>query len=215
MLSALECLVVLFCLLALAALFVVRLHSFLAVTAPIKANVLVVEGWLPDYALVEVAAEFRQGGYQKIFVVGGPLRHGYFLTQYKSFAHLAAATLTVLGIEAEKIVAIPMPLAVRDRTKTAALLLRQWLFSNGAEIQAVNLYSLGPHARRSWLAFKQVLQPEIRVGIIAGLPQDYEPDRWWEYSAGVRMVLSELIGYGYACLPQFATPRQSAHHEEE
>lgn len=213
MLSVLGLFVILVCLLALGALFfvqiIVQLYPFLAVNAPIKSDVLVVEGWLPDYALAEVAAEFNRGVYQKIIIVGAPLRHGYFLTQYKSYAYLAAATLVFLGIDSEKIVALPIPLATRDRTQTAALVLKHWLFTHNVEIRSINLYSLGPHARRSWLSFQQALQPQIQVGVMAGMPRDYEPNRWWDYSAGVRTVLSELIGYGYACLPRFSAQPES------
>lgn len=201
MLIALGCLAILGCLLALGALLVFQLHPFLAVNAPIQADVLVVEGWLPDYALEQVVSEFHQGSYQTIVVLGEPLRHGYFLSQYKSYAHLAAATLMHLGIESEKIVPLPVLRVDRDRTQTAALIFKQWLSTNHSTLQSINLYSLGPHARRSWLLFKQVL-PEMQIGIIAGVPKEYLPSRWWKYSAGVRWVLSEAIGYGYACLPR-------------
>jgi len=201
MLIALGCLAILGCLLALGALLVFQIHPFLAINAPVQAEVLVVEGWLPDYALEQVVTEFQQGGYQTIVVLGEPLRHGYFLSQYKSYAYLAAATLTHLGIESEKIIPLPVLRVDRDRTQTAALIFKQWLSTNHSDLQAINLYSLGPHARRSWLLFKQVL-PEMQIGIIAGVPREYPPSYWWKYSAGVRWVLSEAIGYGYACLPR-------------
>lgn len=201
MLIALGCLAILGCLLALGLLLVFQMHPFLAVDAPIQAEVLVVEGWLPDYALEQVVAEFHQGTYQTIVVLGEPLRHGYFLSQYKSYAYLAAATLAHLGVDPDQIVALPVLRVDRDRTQTAALIFKQWLSTNCGSLQAINLYSLGPHARRSWLLFKQVL-PEMQIGIIAGVPKEYLPSRWWEYSAGVRWVLSEAIGYGYACLPR-------------
>lgn len=209
MLFMLVCLAILLGVAVLGGLLVVQVYPFLSVNAPIKADVLVVEGWLPDYALAEAAEAFHQGVYQKIIIVGEPLRHGYFLTRYKSYAYLAAATLELLDIDSDQIVALPMPLVTRDRTQTAALILKQWLFTHNVEIQAINLYSLGPHARRSWRAFKQALQPEIQVGIMAGIPKEYEPSRWWDYSAGVRSILSETIGYGYACLPGFSNQPES------
>jgi hypothetical protein len=178
--------------------FVVQSYSFLAVNAPIEADVLVVEGWLPDYALEEVVVEFRQGAYRKIITLGEPLRHGYFLSQYKSYAALAAATLVTLGIDADRIVAIPFPPAERDRTRTSALHLQAWLRDNDPTIRAINLYSLGPHARRSWFLFRQTLRPTIQVGILSGTPKEYQPQCWWNYSAGVRSMLSETIGYVYA-----------------
>lgn len=201
MLSALGCLAILGCLLALGFLLITQSYSFLAVNAPVQADTLVVEGWLPDYALEQVVVEFQQKPYQTIVVLGEPLRHGYFLSQYKSYAHLAAATLAFLGIDTEKIVAIPVPQADRDRTQTSALALKRWLLTQETPPKAINLYSLGPHARRSRLLFRRVI-PELQIGIIAAVPRDYQPNRWWDYSSGVRAVLSEAIGYGYACLPR-------------
>jgi hypothetical protein len=198
MLTALTWLGTLLGLFGLGFLFVIQSYAFLAVSAPIAADVLVVEGWLPDYALEEVVVEFRQGAYRKIITLGEPLRHGYFLSQYKSYAVLAAATLSALGIDADRIVAIPLPAAERDRTKTSALHLQAWLRDNDPTVRAINLYSLGPHARRSWFLFRQTLAPTIQVGILSGTPKEYSPQQWWNYSAGVRSMLSETIGYAYA-----------------
>ena len=206
MLNALGYLAILGCLLTLGFLLIVQSYSFLAVNAPVQADTLVVEGWLPDYALEQVVAEFQQGNYQTIVVLGEPLQHGYFLSQYKSYAHLAAATLIFLGIAPEKIVAVPVPHVDRDRTQTAALAFKHWLsVQKKTTPQAINLHSLGPHARRSWLLFRQVM-PELQIGIITAVPRDYQPNRWWDYSSGVRSVLSEAIGYGYACLPRPIPP---------
>jgi hypothetical protein len=54
------------------------------------------------------------------------------------------------------------------------------------------------HARRSWIVFKEVLNPEIKVGIIAAEPQDYNPQEWWKSSEGFRTVTGEIIAYIYA-----------------
>jgi hypothetical protein len=198
MVTALVWLGVLLGLFGLGRVCIVQAYEFLAVNAPIEADVLVVEGWLPDYALEEVAVEWRQGTYQKIITLGEPLRHGYFLSQYKSYATLAAATLSTLGVDSDRIVAIPFPLVERDRTKTSALYLQAWLQEHDPSICAINLYSLGPHARRSWFLFRQTLHPRVRVGILSGTPKEYQPQCWWNYSAGVRSMLSEMIGYIYA-----------------
>jgi hypothetical protein len=54
------------------------------------------------------------------------------------------------------------------------------------------------HARRSWLTYKQALAPDIKVGVITVNSDDYNPDKWWFYSAGVRLIISETISYIYA-----------------
>jgi hypothetical protein len=183
---------------ALGWLLLIQVYPFLALSKPIAADILVIEGWLPDYALEAIAVELRQGAYGKIITLGGPLRHGYFLSQYKSYAALAAATLAALGVDANQIVAIPIPHTDRDRTKTSALHLKAWLAEHDPTVAAINLYSLGPHARRSWFLFQQTLRPAIQVGTLTAAPKDYQPQTWWNYSAGVRSVLSEIVGYVYA-----------------
>lgn len=191
--------VALLCAATLIVFTITHIHSFLAVTSPVKANVLVVEGWLPDYALKNAIAEFEKSGdYRKIITTGGPLEKGYFLAQYKNFAELSAATLRELGFEKEKLVAVPTPKAIKDRTYTSAVALRQWLSKSDLKLESINLYTLDVHARRSWLIFKQVLAPTIKVGVIAVKSPDYDPDNWWNSSAGVRSVISETIAYIYA-----------------
>lgn len=173
-----------------------HIHSFLAVNSPIKADVLVVEGWLPDYAIKQALAEFESGSYHKIITTGGPLPKGYYLAEYKNFAELTAATLKVLGLEKDKLVAVPTPEVLKNRTYASAITLRQ-LLSN-SDVKSINLFTFDVHARRSWLLFKQLLAPKIKAGVIAVESLDYDPNNWWSYSAGVRVIISETVAYIYA-----------------
>ena len=45
--------------------FVLFAYPFLAPTQPVAGEVLVVEGWLPDYALEKVKDRFENGNYKK------------------------------------------------------------------------------------------------------------------------------------------------------
>jgi len=67
-------------------------YSFLAVNDPVEDGALVVEGWLPDYALQEAITEFGRGHHSRIFVTGGPFESGAPLPEYRTFAELGAAT---------------------------------------------------------------------------------------------------------------------------
>ncbi|MEH2044293.1 YdcF family protein [Nostoc sp.] len=176
-----------------------HVHSFLAVTSPIEsAEVLVVEGWLPDYAIEEALTEFKTGSYHQIITTGGTLEKGSYLTGYKNFADVSAATFIKLGLEAEKVVAVPTPFVVKDRSYASAAEFERWLSNSNLKIESINLFSLDVHARRSWFLFKKILTPEINVGVIAAKTQDYNPNKWWSYSEGVRTVLDEGIAYIYA-----------------
>lgn len=180
-------------------LFIItNIHPFLAVTSPIKADILVVEGWLPDYAIESAIAEFKKGGYSQLVTTGLPLSKGYYLAKYKNYAELAAATCIVLGFDQDKLVAVPAASVVKHRTAASAIALRDWLSTSSVKVNSINLYSFGAHARRSWIVFKEVLNPEIQVGIIAAEPQDYNPQEWWKSSEGFRTVTGEMIAYIYA-----------------
>jgi hypothetical protein len=185
--------------LTLLILSISNIPSFLAVTQPVKAEVLVIEGWLPDYAVKEALAEFRRGSYHQIVTTGIPIERGCYLAEYKNYAELAAATLKTLGLEPEKIAPVPASEVRKDRTYASAIAFEQWLSKTKSPIKAINLLTLDLHARRSWLLYRQALAAtNTQVGIIAVQPLDYDPKHWWRYSTGVRKMINEFVGYIYA-----------------
>lgn len=184
----------------LALLFVTinNLPSFLAVNQPINAEVLVIEGWLPDYAVKEALTKFRQGSYRQIVTTGTPIERGCYLAEYKNYAEIAAATLKTLGLESDKIVPVPTPEVRKDRTYASAIAFKQWLAKTNTAIKSIDVITLDLHARRSWLLYRQALaSTNIQIGIIATPPLDYDPKYWWRYSTGVRKMINELIAYMY------------------
>jgi hypothetical protein len=187
-------------LLTLLSVFVTQIHSFLAVQAPIRADALLIEGWVGDRVLKGAVAEYRQGDYQVIITTGIPLERGSFLSQYKNYAELTAATLIRLGIPQERIIPIPIPVTKINRTATAATIVRDWLARSNIEIEAMNIYSSDVHTRRSWLLYRKALSPSMRVGAIAYSADYYDPQWWWTSSAGFRAILNETLAYVYALL---------------
>jgi DUF218 domain len=185
------------CLTALLSFAILNIHPFLAKSSPVNADILVVEGWLPDYAIQSAVAEFKQGSYHKLITIGGSLPRGFYLSEYKTFAELAAATLMALGVDREQLIVVSDPSQSQSRTYSSAVMLNRWISTSELQINALNIYTLGTHARRSWLLFKEVLEPQISVGIVANEPLNYDPKCWWHSSEGVRTVISELIAYLY------------------
>jgi len=171
--------------------------SFLAMTEPVQADALVVEGWLPDHALAEAITEFRSRPYQCLITTGGPIDAGEVLAGYQTYAALSAATLSRLGMDSTKIVAVPAPRLRANRTFASALSLSRWLKISGANVHSFNLYSLGVHTRRSRLLFQKALGNSVPVGSIAAKDLSYDPDRWWRYSSGVEAIVFESVGYFY------------------
>ena len=180
---------------------ITHVHSFLAVTSPIKsAEVLVVEGWVPDYAIQQALTEFKNGSYRLLITTGGSIEKGNYLSEYKNFAEVSAATFKKLGLESEKVVAVPTPVVIKDRSYASAAEFNRWLSDSNLKLQSINVFSLDVHTRRSWFLFKKLLTPNIKVGAIAAKTQDYDPEKWWDYSQGVRTIIDEGIAYIYARL---------------
>ncbi|MEH2092182.1 ElyC/SanA/YdcF family protein [Nostoc sp.] len=178
---------------------ITHVHSFLAVTSPIKsAEILVVEGWLPDYAIQQALTEFKNGSYRLVITTGGSIEKGNYLSEYKNFAEVSAATFEKLGLESEKVVAVPTPMVIKDRSYASAVEFDRWLSNSNLKLQSINLFSLDVHTRRSWLLFRKLLSPKVKVGAIAAETQDYDPNKWWDSSQGVRTIIDEGVAYIYA-----------------
>ena len=172
------------------------LPGFLAVTARVPgAELLVVEAWGPDFVVGAAWTEYRQGGYKRLFVTGGPMERGEALSEYGSYAELGRATLLRLGAPADGVEAAAGPKVVRDRTLASAQALRSTLAARGALPKALCVMTPGAHARRTRLMYELAFGPEVAIGIIAVPDERYEAAEWWRTSVGLRTELSELIGY--------------------
>jgi hypothetical protein len=171
------------------------IYPFMAVTRPLVAEVAVVEGWLPDDALKSLVEELKS--YRLVLTTGYPVPYGRYLSHYEDFAQVAADTLVVLGLPKEQVIAVPRSRVERNRTLLSALRIQDWLQVQNLEVQTINVYSYGPHARRSWLLFQRALHPR-QVGIVAVHPREYDIHQWWTTSNGTRSLLSEVIALLYA-----------------
>jgi hypothetical protein len=176
------------------------LYPFLALTSPVRGEILVVEGWAPDQVLIRALAEFRAHDYRLLVTAGGPLASGFFLSEYKDYAVLCAASLIKLGMDTTRLAVVPAPLADKDRTYVSALAIRDWLAVSGQAPSRIDVFTTGPHARRTRLLYTKALGDKITVGIIAADEYRYDPRQWWRTSNGVRTVLDETIAYLYARL---------------
>jgi hypothetical protein len=184
-----------------------RLHPFLAVTNRTNSQFLVVEGWVPNYALEESITEFRTGHYRLMFTVGCDILNGVNVEAGDNHATFAVRRLSWLGMDPKLVQPVPSPTQYRDRTYASALALRQWMKLHRADVTSFNLVTVGVHARRSQLLFQKAFGEKVRVGIIAVADREYDPSRWWQYSEGVKEVISEGAGYFYARL--FFHPAQA------
>ena len=176
-------------------------YSFLALNKPLKtAEILVVEGWLDEPNLSGAISEFKTGNYQYLVTVGGPVSLGSLLSEYKTVAEVAAATIRQLGFDDNKLIALSSRAIPRDRTAHTAITVQNWLSEKKLNIQGINIYSNHAHARRTHFLYEKHLSSDIKVGVIAANPLYYTENKWWETSYGVRIVIMELIAYCYVVL---------------
>ena len=178
--------------------FIDTINPFLSLNKPIQAKVLVVEGWLPDYAAVEAMHEFKKNNYAKLITTGGPMDKGEYLSAYRTFAQLSAETYRKLGIDSNLIVAVPTPEVGKNRTYAASCDVKRWMDTSGLSIHSINVVSLGAHSRRSWLLYQKAFGEKVKAGIICIPDNGYDARKWWVSSKGFRAVSDEIIAYAYA-----------------
>jgi uncharacterized SAM-binding protein YcdF (DUF218 family) len=201
--------VALFLVLLLAVGFLLlTVQPFLAVTHRVDAKVLVVEGWVHEYAIRAGAQEFMAGYYQRLFTTGGPVTgSGGYTWDADTTASVGAGNLLNAGVRPESLQMVPSHLIGRDRTYYSAVALRDWFRERKMDVGSINVVTESTHARRTWLLFQEAFGKRVNVGIIAVHNPDYDAKHWWRSSDGFREVVSEAMAYVYAKL-FFHPPKQ-------
>lgn len=181
---------------ALALLAALHLYAFLALQQPAAgARLLVVEGWMPSPELDQALRVYREGGYERVVTTGGPIENEFEREGSETYAERARAYLVRHGLAADAVVAVPSPATARRRSYMNAVVVHEWAARSGVAIDALDVFSLGPHSRRSWLLNSRAFGPQVRIGVISATPTSYDPNAWWRTSAGTKEVLTEAIAW--------------------
>jgi DUF218 domain len=174
-------------------------ESYLAVTDRSQADILVVEGWIGRKGIRAAVDEFERGGYRFIIASGG-LTSGRWEDQSVSYASMAAQEMMQLGIPKERIVVARSANTESHRTFESAVAVWRTLQEARINAMALNVFTLGPHARRSALVFSKVNSPALKIGVIGWVPAEYKHEPWWRSSDRSRELLDETVGYLYELL---------------
>jgi uncharacterized SAM-binding protein YcdF (DUF218 family) len=174
-------------------------ESFLSSTQRLPADVLVVEGWIGRAGIRAAVAEFEQRGYKYIVATGG-LTTGGWEDEGASYAEMAAGEMIRLGVPEGKIIVAPAKHNEIRRTFESAVAVWRALQAAGINPKTVNVFTFGPHARRSRLVFAKVDGPGIDVGVIGWIHSGYVDVPWWRSSDRARELLEETAGYMYEVL---------------
>lgn len=191
---------VLVALLIIGFVFFNSVHSFLAVSKPVRADILVVDGLLTGYAYDTIVKFIERDNYKFVIATGVDMNYVYTQEDGYNNAELSYKILLTKKIENCRIEKAPAYKVIKDRTFTSAITLRKWLLDNDLKDQSFNLVTIGCHARRSLVLYRKVFKGERKVGVISIEDLSYDSDKWYKYSQGVRTVLSEVIGYTYNIL---------------
>jgi DUF218 domain len=178
----------------------VRGESVLSSTQRTRAEVLVVEGWIGSEGTRAAAAEFNQGGYQYVVATGGVASGKGWGQSGWSYAEGADHELVRSGVPEEKIIFAPSRGTESHRTYESALAVLKALDAKQIHPQALNVFTWGPHAKRSCLVFAKVLGPAMKVGVVSWVPSDYRDLPWWRSSERAKDLLTETAGYLYEFL---------------
>ena len=101
--------------------FLLRVYPFLAVTHRVDTNVLVVEGWIHEYAIRAALKEFQSNHYERVFTTGGPVEGaGGYVNDYQTEASVGTELLTKNGLPIESVEMVPSRVMNRDRTYGSA-----------------------------------------------------------------------------------------------
>ena len=172
-----------------------NLYALLAPSDPAPgAQMLVVEGWMPEDELDQAVAVFRHGKYQRIVTTGGPIKHWVALQGPLTYAERAAGYLRTHGLEGTEVTAVSAPESAQDRTYLSAVMVRDWAAKQNLALKALDVFSSGAHARRSRMLYRMAFGPTVDVGVLSATQQDYDERHWWRSSAAAESVLKETIG---------------------
>jgi len=190
-----------------------NVQAFLATTHRVDTHVLVMEGWIHQYAIRGAADEFYRGGYKEVYTTGGPENGtGEYINDYQTAASVGADILKKFGVPEDQVQMAASHVSDRDRTYSSAIALRNWLHDHNVDVRGINVVTESCHARRTRLLFQEAFGNNVPVGVIAVPNPDYNPKYWWHYSDGVREVIGESLAYLYARL--FFFPSEADQPEQ-
>lgn len=113
-------------------------------------------------------------------------------TAAPTFAEWGASLLSGAGIPADRLVPVPATAADLGRTLANARAFADRARTDN--LRAVDLISLGVHARRSQRVYQQACGAGVKVGVLSLDDPETPRKGWWKRRMGITRVLKELAG---------------------
>jgi hypothetical protein len=160
---------------------------------------LVVEGWIGRDGVRAAGEEFEQRGYGYIVAAGGSTSDRWDEDR-SSYAEIAGRELIRIGVPEDRIIIAPARKTERQRTYESAVAVWQALQAKGIHPKALNVFTLGPHSRRSRLVAAKVYGPGTEIGVVDWAPPRDAAEPWWRSSERAKDLLAETTGYLFEVL---------------
>lgn len=183
------------------------LYPFLARDQPTRRGILVVEGWIAEESLFRAIDAFRSGDYRLVVATGGAINGSWSKQdRFKTYAERAAHFMREHGVEDEEVVTLVAGRWHTNRTWQTAQEVQRWFSQSGLDVDALDVFSEGPHSRRSWLLYRRALGDQLTIGVFSAPPTEYDPRVWWQSSSGTKAVVTEAVGLAWVtCCLEAAT----------
>jgi DUF218 domain len=175
-------------------------ESYLSATHRVPADILVVEGWICRKGIHAAVDEFDRGGYRYIVASGGLTSGRWGEDEPTSYAEMAAKEMIRSGVPKERLVVAVSENTESHRTFESAVAVWRALRDAGIKPRTLEVFTFGPHARRSAMVFAKVNSQDANVGVIGWVPPEYKTEPWWRSSERSREFLDETFGYLYELL---------------
>lgn len=171
--------------------------SYLSEDKPVQAKILVVEGWIEDEALTHAIELYHRDHYAHIIVTGLPITFRKDYLHFKNTAQAAVAQIKKNGFNDTVYEAVIPSTVYIDRTYNTAVATRKIMEQHPEWGKAFNVYSVGVHARRTYLMFQRAFGDGYTIGILSEKDPTFDPKHWWRTSKGFRNVSNEFMAYVY------------------
>jgi hypothetical protein len=129
--------------------------------------------------------------------IGGP---GRIVNDYNSHPQIIRNKLFEFGVDSSRVLAITIKKTLFNRTLASAVAVRKWLKSSELGVKGINVVSKGIHSRRTWLAYRRILDLSYNVGIIS-LPDQMDPDPEGKMILRTLGETLDLIYYNIILIP--------------
>ena len=176
--------------------FILLIHDFLSISKPLESEYLVVEAWITNRETLQDAADWFLAGHCDTIIVAWVSSK----EAQPSRAEATRITLRSMGVDDKAIKVIDVPSTSQSRTLETARAVKRYLMSQADKknTMSINVFSLGVHARKSYVIFRSVFKPEYKVGIVAGTEKGYDTRYWWISPRGTYIVIRNTFGYLFA-----------------